>query len=102
MSHLHGVTLDLAYFFLSFHNQRPQACDTCNKPPICVAQEMNGTANEAEVRRAAQLFGDLVRVVSAKQLGPMLRTQVNTAAIAMSAVSDVALRSSGGRYRKAG
>ena len=32
--------------------------------------------DEAEVRRAAQLFSDLSRVVSAKQLGPMLRTQV--------------------------
>lgn len=41
-----------------------------------LSQEMNGTTNEAEVRHTAQLFGDLVRVVSAKQLGPMLRTQV--------------------------
>jgi hypothetical protein len=39
-------------------------------------QEMNGAVDEAEVRRAAQLFSDLSRVVSAKQLGPMLRTQV--------------------------
>ena len=43
----------------------------CNCP-----QEMNGAVDEAEVRRAAQLFSDLSRVVSAKQLGPMLRTQV--------------------------
>jgi hypothetical protein len=33
--------------------------------------------DEAEVRRTAQLFGDLVRVVSAKQLAPMLRTQAS-------------------------
>ncbi len=39
-------------------------------------QEMNGTVDEAEVRHTAQLFGDLTRVVSAKQLAPMLRTQV--------------------------
>mmetsp|Transcript_6084 Transcript_6084/g.17418 ORF Transcript_6084/g.17418 Transcript_6084/m.17418 type:complete len:754 (-) Transcript_6084:271-2532(-) len=31
--------------------------------------------DDAEVRRLAQLFGDLSRVVSAKQLAPMLRTQ---------------------------
>ena len=39
-------------------------------------QEVNEAVDEAEVRRTAQLFGDLVRVVSAKQLAPMLRTQV--------------------------
>ena len=45
-------------------------------PSTVVLQEMNGAVDEAEVRRAAQLFSDLSRVVSAKQLGPMLRTQV--------------------------
>jgi hypothetical protein len=43
---------------------------------MALMQEMNGAVDEAEVRRAAQLFSDLSRVVSAKQLGPMLRTQV--------------------------
>ncbi len=51
----------------------------CARGGRCVlrgVQEMNGTVDEAEVRHTAQLFGDLTRVVSAKQLAPMLRTQV--------------------------